>query len=41
MAINREGFELLKATYDSARVRDIYLYDVMTERYDIINTPYP
>ncbi len=38
MAINREGFELLKETYDSARVRDIYLYDVMTERYDIINT---
>ena len=38
MAINREGFELLKATFDSARVQDLYLYDVMTERYDIINT---
>lgn len=38
MVINKEGFELLKATFDSARVQDIYLYDVMTERYDIINT---
>ncbi|MDD4429099.1 MAG: putative oxidoreductase C-terminal domain-containing protein, partial [Paludibacter sp.] len=38
MAINRKGFELLKETFDSARVHDLYLYDVMTERYDIINT---
>lgn len=38
MAISREGFELLKASFDSARVHDLYLYDVMTERYDIINT---
>lgn len=38
MAINREGFELLKAAFNAARERDLYLYDVMTERYDIINT---
>ena len=38
MVINKEGFELLKATLDSARAQDLYLYDVMTERYDIHNT---
>jgi len=38
MAINKEGFELLKVTLDSARAHDLYLYDVMTERYDILNT---
>ncbi|MEN6324058.1 MAG: putative oxidoreductase C-terminal domain-containing protein [Proteiniphilum sp.] len=38
MVISKDGFELLKATFDSARVHDLYLYDVMTERYDIINT---
>jgi len=38
MVINKEGFELLKVTLDSARAQDLYLYDVMTERYDIHNT---
>lgn len=38
MVINKEGFELLKVTLDSARAHDLYLYDVMTERYDILNT---
>lgn len=38
MAIDKAGFRLLEATYDSARSRDVYLYDVMTERYDILNT---
>ena len=38
MAIDKAGFRLLEATYDSARSHDVYLYDVMTERYDIINT---
>jgi len=38
MAIDKSGFELLEATYDSTRTRDVFLYDVMTERYDILNT---
>lgn len=38
MAINAENFELLKSAYSSARAQNVYLYDVMTERYDIINT---
>ncbi len=38
MAIDKAGFELLEATYDSTRAKDVLLYDVMTERYDILNT---
>ncbi len=38
MAINKEGFKLLEAAFDSARAQDVYLYDVMTERYEILNT---
>ena len=38
MAINSENFRLLESAYDSARTRNVYLYDVMTERYDILNT---
>lgn len=38
MAINTENFELLRSAYDSARTQDVYLYDVMTERYEILNT---
>lgn len=37
MAINTENFELLKSAFDSARAHNVYLYDVMTERYDIMN----
>ena len=35
MCINREGFELLKAAFESARRHDVLLYDIMTERYEI------
>lgn len=38
MAISKKDFELLKKTYESARENNVYLYDVMTERYDILNT---
>jgi Predicted dehydrogenases and related proteins len=38
MAINKEDFKLLEATFDYARTHDVYLYDVMTERYEILNT---
>lgn len=37
MVINSEGFELLVQAQDSASKQDVYLYDVMTERYDIMN----
>lgn len=37
MVINKEGFELLKTILDSVRTHDLYLYDLMTERYDIHN----
>lgn len=37
MAINPEGFELLVQAQDSARKHGVYLYDVMTERYDIMS----
>ena len=37
MAINREGFVLLEKTYQKADSNDTYLYDMMTERYDILN----
>lgn len=38
MAIDKKGFQALEAAYDSARNHDVYLYDVMTERYEILNT---
>ena len=38
MAINTENFELLKSAFDRARTHNVYLYDVMTERYEILNT---
>ncbi len=37
MAIDSYGFHLLEQAYDSARTRGVYLYDIMTERYDIQN----
>ncbi len=38
MAINTANFELIKSAFDSARTHNVYLYDVMTERYEILNT---
>lgn len=37
MAINKENFELLEQAFDSARAHHVMLYDMMTERYDILN----
>lgn len=37
MVINPEGFELLVQAQDSAKKHGVHLYDVMTERYDIMN----
>lgn len=37
MAISREGFQLLEQAYSSAAAEDLLLYDVMTERYEVIN----
>lgn len=38
MVINRENFHLLTSAFDSTAVNNVYLYDVMTERYEIINS---
>lgn len=38
MAINRENFYLLTSAFDRTDVNNVYLYDVMTERYEIINS---
>ncbi len=38
MAINRENYHLLTSAFDIAKANNVYLYDVMTERYEIINT---
>ena len=35
MAINPEGFELLKQSFVKARTRNVLLYDIMTERCEI------
>lgn len=35
MAINAENFELLKECFDLARQNNVFLYDIMTERYEI------
>ncbi len=32
-----EKFPMLEAAYDTARIKGVYLYDVMTERYDVLN----
>ncbi|MDD2284986.1 MAG: putative oxidoreductase C-terminal domain-containing protein [Paludibacter sp.] len=37
MAINKEQFELLKQSFAIAREKGVLLYDLMTERYDILN----
>ncbi len=37
MAIDSEGFELLKEAFDSAEKNNVLLYDIMTERYEITN----
>lgn len=37
MAINSEGFELLKEAFASAEKNNVLLYDIMTERYEITN----
>ena len=33
MAINRENYHLLTSAFDIAKANNVYLYDVMTERY--------
>lgn len=38
MAINKENFTLLNTSFDYAQAHNIYLLDVMTERYEMINT---
>jgi predicted dehydrogenase len=35
MAIDIEGFHLLKEAFDAAEKNDVLLYDIMTERYEI------
>ncbi len=35
MCINAEGFELLTAAFEAAEQKDLLLYDIMTERYEI------
>ncbi len=37
MAINTEGFELLKQAFASAKEKNVLLYDIMTERYEVTN----
>ena len=37
MAINKENFELLKQAYDTAQANNTMIYDMMTERYDVLN----
>lgn len=35
MAIDEKGFDLLKSAFESAASKDLLLYDIMTERYEI------
>jgi len=35
MCINKEGYELLKDAFDVAQEKEVLLYDIMTERYEI------
>lgn len=37
MAIDQDGWEKLKTSYDVAEEKELILYDLMTERYDILN----
>ncbi|MDD4399077.1 MAG: putative oxidoreductase C-terminal domain-containing protein [Dysgonamonadaceae bacterium] len=37
MAINHEDFLLLEKAYENAELKGVQLYDMMTERYDILN----
>ncbi len=37
MAINSADFSLLENSYANAKANDVYLYDMMTERYDMLN----
>lgn len=37
MAINREDFLLLEEAYANAEAQNVLLYDMMTERYDMLN----
>jgi len=37
MVIDAKKFPMLEAAYDTARTKGVYLYDVMTERYDVLN----
>ena len=37
IAINKVNFELLKQAYDTAQANNVLLYDLMTERYDVLN----
>src|SRR5690554_5828724 len=38
MVINRGNYFLLSDAFDNAEENDLYLYDVMTERYEIVNS---
>ncbi len=35
MAIDEAGYETLKAAFDAAKAKNVLLYDIMTERYEI------
>jgi len=35
MVINKDGFEILKRSFDVAQEKGVLLYDIMTERYEI------
>lgn len=37
LAINKQDFELLASAYQTAKEKGLFLYDLMTERYDILN----
>lgn len=37
MAINKDNFQLLIQAYDSAQANNVMLYDMMTERFDVLN----
>ncbi|MEX2395956.1 MAG: putative oxidoreductase C-terminal domain-containing protein, partial [Balneolales bacterium] len=37
MAIDKEGWELLVSAFESANKNDVLLYDIMTERYNVIS----
>jgi len=37
MAINKENFQILERAFKNAEQKNVFLYDIMTERYDILN----